>query len=330
MKKGDKIFSAMFIAGLLIFIPLSAQEEEFKPSGKPTITIFSNFNTGFSDGGTSTAFAIERAYLGYEHNFSKQFSAKVQFDVGDPGVGKHNMSAFVKNAYLQYKNGDMTVGFGMITTNYFKLQEKLFNYRFLEKPFQDLNKIHSSADIGISISYKMGSFAEADLMVVNGEGYKNVQKDSTYNIAGGINLFPFEGMVLRAGYDFTPGEIVQKTATFFGSYGFGPARLGIEYTFQNNFGGVEGKNIGGYNITGEVEVSKKVAIYGRYDNTGSDILAGDTDPWNIANDGSYLMTGFDYSPVKGVRISPNYRVVMPEEATQSNLSMFMVNVEVKF
>ena len=330
MKKQKSILILILVAGLLLQIPALAQDSDFQPSGKPTITVFSNFRTTFSNGGSSSAFAVERAYLGYEHDFSEKFSAKVQFDVGDPGVGNHNMSAFVKNAYFQYKSSDLTLAFGMISTNYFKLQEKLFNYRFLEKPFQDLSKIHSSADIGISLSYKIGSFLEADLMIVNGEGYKSVQKDSTYNIAGGINIFPFEGFILRAGYDFTPGNVTQTTTTLFGSYGFGPARLGLEYTRQINSDGDENHNYGGISITAEVDLSDKVALYTRFDRATSEILAGETDPWNLSNDRSYFITGFDYRPVNGIRISPNYRGLFPSDEAQVNASMVMVNIEVKF
>ena len=107
--------------------------DEFKPNGKPLALIFTNYHTSFSDGETMPAFEITRAYLGYEYNFSKEWYAKVIMDVGNPKAGSHEMAAYLKNAYMQYKKDKFTASFGMISTTQFKVSETIWGYRFIEK-----------------------------------------------------------------------------------------------------------------------------------------------------------------------------------------------------
>ena len=44
----------------------------------------------------------------------KNISSRINLDVADPGVGKLQMTAYVKNAYLQYKTDKLSTRFGMI------------------------------------------------------------------------------------------------------------------------------------------------------------------------------------------------------------------------
>ena len=63
----------------IVLIGMSQTSEEFKPSGKPFVTIFSNVHSKITDGETATAFELSRLYLGYEYSFSPNFSAKANF-----------------------------------------------------------------------------------------------------------------------------------------------------------------------------------------------------------------------------------------------------------
>ena len=58
--------------------------------GKPHAKIFSNFNYDLSaeeDAQAFKEFEIKRVYLGYSHQMSDEFSAKVTFDVGSNDGG---------------------------------------------------------------------------------------------------------------------------------------------------------------------------------------------------------------------------------------------------
>jgi len=110
------MFLLLFMIPGIVSLSFSQNStEEFIPKGKPLALIFTNFHTASSDGETMPAFENTRAYLGYEYNFSKDFYAKVVFDVGNPKDGAgHELSAYLKNAYVQYSTGNLKAYFGMI------------------------------------------------------------------------------------------------------------------------------------------------------------------------------------------------------------------------
>nr|NQU89056.1 hypothetical protein [Bacteroidota bacterium] len=78
-------------------------------NGKPIGLVFADFYTGINQGSNPTAFEVRRAYLGYDFNMSKNFSAKILVDIGSPDdVSQYSLLrrfAYFKNAYLQYESG---------------------------------------------------------------------------------------------------------------------------------------------------------------------------------------------------------------------------------
>ena len=166
----------------------------FTPSGKPIIRVFTDARTTFTDAvGTtaatnSAAFEINRAYLGYEYHFTQDITGTVIYDVGNPGVGSLLNTAFLKNAFLNYKHKNLSVNFGMMPTTQFAVQESFWGNRYVEKVFQDKYGFNPSADMGASATYKFGNVISADVSVENGEGYKKVQADNKFKTALGLPL----------------------------------------------------------------------------------------------------------------------------------------------
>ena len=310
---------------------LRAQNDAgFTPNGKPFALIFSNVNYMFNSNGHSNAFQITRSYLGYEYNLSKYISSKVTLDVADPGTGKLQMTAFLKNAFVQYKKDNFSARFGMIGTDAFSLQEKIWGYRYIYKSFQDEYGLNPSADIGAALQYSPADFLSLDVSVLNGEGYKKIQADSTFKTTFGLTITPVKGFVVRAYYDFMDHNYNQSTMALFAGYTGKDFRAGIEYNNQKNHGMLNGHDLSGVSVYSSVALAKKFTVFARYDNLWSATLTGASDPWNYGNDGQLFMAGFDYSPVKGVRIAPNYRGWSPANKSSSFTSMIALNLEVKF
>ena len=161
MKK--PLLTTLVILCITLIAMSQEPKEAFKPHGKPVIRVFSNAHTSFSDGESKTAFELTRAYLGYEHFFSENFSGTVVYDVGNPGAGKIQFTAFVKNAFLNYKKSNLSIDFGVIPTTQFKVQENFWGYRYLEESYQDLYDFHASADLGTSVTYKFNDALSADV-----------------------------------------------------------------------------------------------------------------------------------------------------------------------
>lgn len=103
---------AVSLFGLGICAVNAQTAGEFKPSGKPELTIFSNFHSSFADGQNASKFELARAYLGYSYSFSSTFSGRVTFEVGNPGVGNFQFTALLKNGYLHIRKTNLPPNLG--------------------------------------------------------------------------------------------------------------------------------------------------------------------------------------------------------------------------
>ncbi len=324
-------FKKLFIVTALILFGLNSFSQEksiFVPSGSPTFKIFSNYHSTFSDGKVFNAFEITRAYLGYEHNFSENWSGSVIFDVGDPeDGGKHEMSAYVKIASLSYEKEALTVDFGLISTTAFKTQEKFWGYRYLLKSFQDEYSFGSSADLGISATYEFNKMFSADLIVVNGEGYKKIERDSIFSVGVGVTLKPVSGLILRGYFETSTKEEGafkrQNTLSVFAGYNHEAFSVGAEINNQTNHKMKDSRDWEGYSLFGTYKI-KSSKLFARFDKLTSD------GGFNASDDGSLFVVGAEFNPVKGVKITPNYRHYSPEASYGINSDYAYINCEIKF
>ena len=309
-------------------IGMSQTSEEFKPSGKPFATIFSNVHSTITYGDTATAFELSRLYLGYEYSFSPNFSAKANFDIGNPGkdgTGKESslqMTAYVKNAYVAYKNNGLTVNFGLIGTTAFKTQEGFWGNRYVEKSFQDKFGYNSSADLGVSAAYKFCDVFSADIILVNGEGYKKLQADSAMRMGFGATFNPVKKLTARAYYDFISKDVTESTLAFFAGYKADNFSIGAEYNKQYNNGYVDGQDLDGYSAYAAFKASKKVKLFARYDKSNND--------YKSSNNGELYIAGIEYAPIKGIKIAPNFSGWNPADDSKPFASTLYMNCEIKF
>lgn len=315
---------------LIATIAFAQEQEPFQPSGKVFMKVFSNFNTTISDGTSNSAFAIKRAYFGYEYNLSKNFYGKLNIDVADPGVGKLQMTAFLKNAYIKYHTEKLSVEFGLIATTSFKTMEGWWGNRYIEKTFQDVYKFNASADLGASAKYKVTDWISADLIVANGEGYKSLQADNQFRTGLGVTLNPVKNIYLRGYYDMMGSTDPQTTASVATAYKTKTFTAVAEYNLQNNIGNTSGKEFSGYSVYANYVATKKIKVFARYDRLTSNTLSGETANWNASKDGSLVLAGLEYSPVKGVKFAPNFRLWSPADAATANTTSFFLNCEIKF
>jgi hypothetical protein len=306
------------------------EEPEFKPSGSPFAKIYTDAHTQVSESKNETAFEITRAYFGYEYDFSEHFSARINLDVGNPKLGELQHTAYLKNAYMEFNYSNLTTCFGMISTIQFKLQEKIWGHRYILKSFQDEYKFGSSADLGISIAYKLHDMVSIDAIFMNGEGYKSVQSDSTYRAGAGITITPVKGLVLRGYFDYEiKDEPLMNTAAFIG-YSKDAIAAGLELNIENNNKYEKDHNLTGYSAYASYQIKKKLQVFGRYDNLTSNKLSGEADPWNISNNGQLFMAGVEYSPLKGIKLAPNYKGWLPSADGSSLISWIYLSAEISF
>ena len=331
MKKKSTLLLVLELIFILADFNVNAQtDKEFIPYGKPLVLVFSDVNSSFNKNGNSKAFEITRAYLGYEYFFSKNISSRVNIDIGDPGAGKLQMTAFIKNAYVQYKKNGFSARFGMFGVDQYNIQEKQWGYRYIYKSFQDAYNFGPSADLGAGLEYSPSKFISLDFSVLNGEGYKKLQSDSTFKTTFGLTLRPFEGFVLRGYFDLMKHNFNQNSLALYAGYSYKNFKAGMEYNNQKNNGMLNNHDFSGVSFYSSLAFDKRFSVFARYDDLWSSTLTGQADPWNYNKDGQLIICGFDYSPTPGFKISPNFQGWSPSDKTKSFTSTIALNIEIKF
>jgi len=302
---------------------ISAQEST-EPKGKAIVQVFGNFHTGFGKDNNDRGFELDRSYLGYQYDLGKGLQIKAVMDIGQSDdVNDYHRIAYIKNAQISWKTGKLTLTGGLISTIQFNMQEKFWGYRYIMKSFQDQYKFGSSADLGISASYKFADWLTADAIVVNGEGYKKIQKNDGLMYGLGATLTPLKGLSMRIYYGLNESsdetkKDKQNLATFIGYKGKGFS-IGAEYNLYKNDGNVKGNDLTGFSIYGSAQVGKNTELYARYDDLSS------KDGWNEAKEESAILAGLQFKLGKYVKIAPNFRMSMPKADGADNRYMGYVS-----
>ncbi len=330
-----------FSATILIFFCtglINAQSNDstaFKPYGSPIIKVFANFHNSINKGDQFTGFEIRRAYLGYEYNLSEHFYAVVKIDIGSPddisAFSLIRRYAYFKNAALRYTWKNFRIDAGLIDMQHFILQEKFWGYRYIARSFSDRYRFGPKADIGVDFMYTFRELFTIDLTISNGEGYKNLQRDQTLKTAFGITITPIKGLSIRGYFDLMEKDIYEATLSTFIGYKFKKLfRVGFEFNYKFNDGFMENQDRYGISSYATVHLHKKIEIFGRYDYVVSNILPDDFVPWRLAADGSSIISGIQYAPIKRVKLSLNYQDWVPYAKDASNISFIFLNLEFKY
>ena len=317
----------MIMAGLLACMGITAQAQDTKseePKGKAIVQVFGNFHTGFGAENNDRGFELDRSYLGYEYKLGNGLSVKGVMDIGKSSdVSDYQRIAYIKNAMVSWKTGNLTLNGGLISTTQFNFQEKFWGYRYIMKSFQDQYKFGNSADLGISATYQFANWISADAIIVNGEGYKKLQKNDGLNYGLGVTLTPVKGLQIRLyGGLNESGEDGKKDianlAAFVG-YKHEKFTIGAEYNQMWNASFKDDAGQNGYSIFASAKLSQVTNLYARFDNLYSQ------NDWNISKDESAAILGAQFKVGKYVKIAPNFRMSMPKADGANNSYTAYVN-----
>ena len=317
----------VILAGLLACIGITAQAQDAKtdePKGKAIVQVFGNFHTGFGAENDDRGFELERSYLGYEYKLNKNLTVKGVMDIGKSSdVSDYHRMAYIKNAMVSWKTGNLTLNGGLISTTQFNFQEKFWGYRYIMKSFQDQYKFGSSADLGISATYKFADWLSADAIIVNGEGYKKVQKNDGLNYGLGTTLTPAKGLQIRLYGGLNESgeqgkENIVNMAAFVG-YKSDKFTIGAEYNKMWNASYQEGQDQSGYSVFASAKLDKKIEVYARFDDLCS------KDDWNKSKDEQAAILGAQFKLGKYVKMAPNVRMSMPKADGLDNVYSAYIN-----
>lgn len=302
------------MAGLLASIGIATQAQDTKteePKGKSIVQVFGNFHTGLGAENDDRGFELERSYLGYEYKPGSGLSVKGVMDIGKSSdVSDYQRIAYIKNAMVSWETGNLTLNGGLISTTQFNFQEKFWGYRYIMKSFQDEYKFGSSADLGISAAYRFADWISADAIIVNGEGYKKIQKNEGLNYGLGVTLTPVKGFQIRlyGGLNECGEEGKRDTGNFaaFAGYKHEKFTIGAEYNYMMNASYNEDADQSGYSIFASVNLPKEISLYVRFDDLYS------KNDWNKVKDESAAILGIQFKLGEYVKIAPDFRMAMPK------------------
>ena len=315
------------LAGVLACMGITTQAQDVKteePKGKAIVQMFGNFHTGIGENNKDLGFELERSYLGYEYKLNNSLTVKGVMDIGKSSdVSDYQRIAYIKNAMVSWKKGNLTLNGGLISTTQFNFQEKFWGYRYIMKSFQDQYKFGNSADLGISAAYKFTDWVSMDAIIVNGEGYKKIQKSTGLNYGLGATFTPVKGFQVRlyGGLNDSGEKGKKGTVNMAGFMGYKCKRftLGAEYNHMLNASHKAGNDQFGYSVFGSVNVAKSADVYARFDDLYS------KNDWNISKDEQAAIIGAQFKLGKFVKVAPNFRMSMPKADGAENKYSAYVN-----
>ena len=224
---------------------------------------------------------------------------------------------------VSWKRGNLILNGGLISTTQFNFQEKFWGYRYIMKSFQDEYKFGSSADLGLSASYRFADWILADAIIVNGEGYKKIQKNDGLNYGVGITLTPVKGFQVRLyGGLNESGEEDKKDITniaAFMGYKHTKFTIGAEYNYMMNASHKEDADQNGYSVFASVNLPKETSLYARFDDLYS------KNDWNISKDEQAAILGAQFKLGKYVKVAPNFRMSIPKADGAENKYSAYIN-----
>jgi len=285
------------------------------------------------------AFNFRRIYFTFENNITSNIKFRFRLESAHNKFGSTNkINPFVKHAYLEWTNliPSHKLYLGMAETNAFKNTESYWGYRSIEKTIMDLNKISSSADMGIALKGDLGNVAHHWLTIHHGTGYGSSEVDKYKKIGYAFWLTPVAGLILEGYFDYENQD--PNTGTFqylkdyfhcsayytmkgFLGYSAPSFTLGVEAFIRTN------KESGAPDAAGSsrVDVKRrglsvfgswitsipKVKIFGRYDyydpNADDNVYVSDSKN-GIDDEHTLFIGGLDFIPKGNVHFMPNIMI----------------------
>lgn len=327
----------LFIISLFIgFEVCSAQkaEQTFPITGKPILTVFTNYKAGLGNVNNVSGFNLDRAFVGYEGFFAKGFSAKVVMNVetqsDDNGNTKFN--GYLKNAQVDWRGYGFFVSAGLVNLKQFSEQENFWEHRYVFKSFQEEYGIAFCEDIGVVAGYEFSPVISADIAFTNGEGRKFKNMDNRYKYGAGITLKPLKGLILRLYGDiydipkYLEDNMVKRDKQYsiasFAGYANKYFSIGAEYNRVFNYKFDSKQDANGYSAYTTINITPKMHIYGRFDYFDT---AGNM---KYDNEGHAIICGFEYSPIRQIRISPNYQSWKSSKGKRENFLLLSVECKI--
>ncbi|MBN1896000.1 hypothetical protein JW906_16055 [bacterium] len=192
-------------AGMAVAAVLLAQAVLFGQSvSKIDGVVFSDYYYNLQNSVKSekdrNAFQFRRIYFTFENNITENLKVRFRLESEHGSYSSTSkINPFVKHAYLEWTNliPSHKLYLGIAETNAFKNSEEYWGYRSVEKTIMDLNKISSSADMGIALKGDLSKTFHHWLTYMNGTGYGASEGDRFKKVGYALWATPVKGLIVE-------------------------------------------------------------------------------------------------------------------------------------
>ncbi len=199
---------AIILALTILALSLPAQGQA-QTTSKIDGVVFADYSYNYKNSIPAekdrNAFQFRRIYFTYENNITEVIKVRFRLESEHGAYGSTSkINPFVKHAFIEWSNllPLHKLYLGIAETNAFKNSEEYWGYRSIEKTIMDLNKISSSADMGIALKGDLNSLVHHWLTFMNGTGYGASEGDRYKKIGYALWLTPMRGLILEGYVDY--------------------------------------------------------------------------------------------------------------------------------
>jgi len=328
----------LFFTFFLGIISLSGQTSTIK--GVVFADYYNNLKNHSSEAEGLNAFQIRRVYFTFENNITPNIKMRFRLESAHGKFGDDSkINPFVKHAYLEWSNflPSHKLYLGIAETNAFKNAENYWGYRSIEKTIMDLNKISSSADMGLALKGDLGTVLHHWFTLYNGTGYGSAEVDKYKKLGYALWLTPVEGLILEGYVDYEKQDpdgngtfkyakdyfqgTSYSTMKGFVGYSAPSFTLGTEVFVRTNkdsgakdADGMEKTDVKkqGFSVFGSwITPLTKLKLFGRYDsfdpNTKDNVWVSDVKN-GMDDEYALIIAGLDYIPEGNIHFMPNIMI----------------------
>jgi hypothetical protein len=265
---------------------------------------------------------MRRAYFTYDHTFTPRITTRFRLEVNSNGKLAGGLNTpYIKDAYLRWTYfGRQQVTVGIQPSLSFDFVETFWGLRHIEKTPDDLYRLDSSRDFGVTAS---GPLNEAQTFKYAFQFGNDSSQNSETN--------KYKAVRFAARYETNPGFVAEGVYNYFAAaldanrqlaqgfvgYQQKRGRVGFQYTWNERQAASNTKNpdveIDVWSVFGVFNAKpNKWTVYARYDSVNDPLPGAEAiDYWEIDNRTKFNLTilGVEYYLIPQIRFSPNVQWV---------------------
>lgn len=269
-KKYTKNSRRCIILLLLLFFHAAntyAQHDTLKEK-KYSIEIQIFANTNFNNKTSKqlkSEYALKRTLIVYQQQLSRNFNLCLAGDTYAKNSEKpFNLTPYLKRAYLQYHKQGFSISAGLLVSEQFKYQRKIWQLRYIDKTFQNKFNYGENRNIGVLIKHNLNKRFSYDIAITSGYYTPIKQSSKKYQLMTG-QTFHTDFCTLRLFNSISLKPNREHIISLFITKKLRNSNLGIEAARKSSNNQLVDEDEYGFSVFGNHKLHKNITCFARYD-----------------------------------------------------------------